>query len=114
MLLGGSIFGSTFWVAIGSILLDYVLAYGILGLSGIFKKVTKSPVINFSLGIVFACLMRYSFHVLSGVLLFASYAPAGQLPLIYSLAYNLFMMPEAVLCCIGGAVVAKLFKFERV
>ncbi|MBQ9988971.1 MAG: energy-coupled thiamine transporter ThiT [Clostridia bacterium] len=76
-------------------LLDYILPFAVLGLAGLFRK--KEGLLP--VGITFAALMRYVCHVLSGVVFFASYAPVGQSPLIYSLVYNgSFMLPETIIC----------------
>ncbi len=80
-----------------SILLDYVLAFGILGVCGFFHK-------NLG-GIVAGCCVgvagRFISSVLSGALLFASYAPEGENPWIYSLGYQAtYMIPELIIAII--------------
>lgn len=71
--------------------LDYPIAFGLLGISGLFQK-------NFALGITFGGLARLFSHFLSGVIFFASYAPAGWNAYLYSLAYNSsFMLPEILI-----------------
>ncbi len=92
-------------------LLDYPLAFASLGVAGLFalpaKKRTESPellrrVARLPLwapvaGTFAAMALRTLFHVLSGVVFFASYAPEGQDVWLYSLAYNgSYMLPEAV------------------
>lgn len=66
--------------------IDYPLAYGLLGLSAL----TQIP----ALGATLATVARYATHVASGVLFFSSYAPAGRSPLVYSLVYNAFLIPD--------------------
>ena len=84
MLFGGSIFHPV------QAILDYPVAFGVLGLSGLFSsefEKTKSvvPVIKgASLGIV----LRMIAHTLTGAIFFASYAPEGQNPWAYSIIYN--------------------------
>ena len=58
-------------------LLDYPLAFGLIGVSGIFmeKGVFKDKkVVAFLLGGVIAVVLRYACHVCSGVFAFADYA----------------------------------------
>lgn len=75
------------------VLLDYPLAFGALGLSGIFAKKQNGLVKGYLLGV----LGRYIMHVISGYVFFASYAPEGMNPMIYTLGYNLtYILPEAV------------------
>ncbi len=80
-----------------SILFDYVVAYGVVGLSGIFGKDYVKSII----GIVFAGILRISCHIISGVVVFASYAPEGQNPFVYSLVYNAtHLIPELIVALI--------------
>ena len=63
------------------VLLDYPIAFGLLGIAGFFQK---RPLIGTSLGI----MGRFLAHFLSGIIFFASYAPEGMHPAIYSAIYN--------------------------
>ncbi|MEM2960876.1 MAG: energy-coupled thiamine transporter ThiT [Candidatus Bathyarchaeia archaeon] len=62
-------------------LLDYPIAFGALGLAGLFKKYR---VIGTAIGII----GRFVAHFLSGILFFAEYAPEGMSPVLYSAIYN--------------------------
>jgi len=66
-------------------LLDYPLAFGALGLSGIFFKSKKFALVK---GYVIAVICRYAFAVISGAVFFGSYAPEGMPVIKYSLLYN--------------------------
>jgi len=73
------------------VILDYPLAFGVLGLAGFFRKM---PVLGVGLGVA----ARSCSHFVSGVLFFASYAPAGVSPFVYSALYNGgFLIPEFVI-----------------
>ena len=73
------------------VILDYPLAFGLLGLSGFFRKI---PVLGVGVGVA----ARFCSHFVSGVLFFASYAPAGVSPYVYSALYNAgFLIPEFVI-----------------
>jgi len=75
-------------------LLDYPLAFGVLGLAGLFKK---QPII----GVVLGMAGRFVCHFISGVVFFGMYAPEGMSPVIYSAAYNGgYMLPEIVISAI--------------
>ena len=63
------------------VLLDYPIAFGLLGLAGFFQK---RPFIGVSLGII----GRFVAHFLSGIIFFSSYAPEGMDPAVYSAVYN--------------------------
>lgn len=74
------------------VLLDYPLAFGCLGLSGLLRRQRHGLMTGYLLGVA----GRYLCHVLSGYVFFAAYAPEGLDPLIYTLAYNLtYILPEA-------------------
>ncbi|SFG67392.1 thiamine transporter [Lachnospiraceae bacterium C7] len=73
-------------ISVPQMLTDYILAYGALGLSGLFKN-SKYGLIK---GYITAILGRYFFAVLSGVIFFGSYSSLLNMKnsLGYSLIYN--------------------------
>ncbi len=71
-------------VSIPQMLVDYIFAFGALGLSGFFKD-AKHGLIK---GYVLAVFGRFVFAVLSGVIFFGMYAPEGMNPFVYSVLYN--------------------------
>jgi len=71
-------------------LLDYILAFGSLGLAGLFADDFQTSG-NFSAilkGALVGILGRFICHVISGVVFFASNAPESQGALMYSIIYN--------------------------
>ena len=75
----------------GQVLLDYPVAFGLLGVAGFFQK---RPVVGVCLGI----FGRFFAHFLSGILFFAIYAPEGMNPAVYSAVYNGgYMLVELVI-----------------
>lgn len=90
-----------------SILLDYVLAFGLLGLAGLFKKTIPGLIAGCTVGV----LGRFVSSLVSGAVLFAEYAPEGQNPWIYSLVYQAtYMVPEFI---ISVAILVLLFLKAR-
>lgn len=80
------------------LLLDYPLAFGALGLAGYFRK-------NIYLGLITGGLGRMIFHILSGVFFFASYAPEGMNPLLYSIVYNgAFIAPDIIIAMVIASI----------
>ncbi|MBS7619667.1 energy-coupled thiamine transporter ThiT [Candidatus Bathyarchaeota archaeon] len=76
------------------IILDYPLAFGCLGLAGLFKK-------HQIIGTVVALTGRFLAHFISGVVFFAEYAPKEMDPILYSAVYNgSYIVPEMVISCI--------------
>lgn len=87
-------------------LLDYPLAFGLIGVSGIFmeKGIFKDKkVVAFLLGGVLAVALRYACHVCSGVFAFATYTDF-KAALAYSLAYNSFAFVDMLIALVAGSV----------
>ncbi|MBN4050977.1 MAG: energy-coupled thiamine transporter ThiT [Alkaliphilus sp.] len=63
-------------------LLDYPLAFGAMGLAGLYKK-------NIAIASLIGGLARTFMHFLSGFIFFGMYAPEGMNPVIYSFIYNI-------------------------
>ncbi|MBQ9544480.1 MAG: energy-coupled thiamine transporter ThiT [Clostridia bacterium] len=82
----------------GCFILDYIVAFTVLGLAGVFRKHGKVGMI---LGICLALALRFCAHVLSGTIIFDVWMPEEwSSPFIYSICYNgSFMLPELILTC---------------
>ena len=112
-------------------LLDYVLAYTLLGLGGIFRDKIKHSGIALCLGSIVALSCRYLAHIGSGYILFSGWAewfftqegfPAwgaalvaklspDMLGFVYSVVYNgMYMIPEIILTAIAAVLVARVPK----
>ncbi len=120
------------WQAVCVCLLDYIVAYTVLGFGGIFKGRIKNLTSALCLGSVFALLLRYAVHIVSGAIFFGAWAEwfftqegfyaigetimqtfsGAGLAWIYSIFYNgLYMLPEMVITTI--AVPAVYFALKR-
>src|SRR5215204_6869375 len=85
-------------------ILDYPLAFGALGLAGLFKPTVRGAI----LGATVAVLARFVCHLLSGVIFFASYAPEGWNPFLYSAAYNAaYLAPSLAIAIVVTVVLLK-------
>ena len=73
-----------YMLSVPQVLLDYPLAFGALGLSGFFKNHRYGLRIGYIVGV----FGRFIFSTLSGVIFFASYAPEGMNPWVYSIVYQ--------------------------
>ena len=65
-------------------IIDYILAFGSLGLSGLFANKKDKLIPAYLISIT----GRFIFATLSGYVFFSSYAPQGWYPLNYSIWYN--------------------------
>lgn len=103
-------------------MLDYIIAFSVLGLAGMFKGKIKNDVAAITTGSIVAVLLRLVAHFFSGWILWGSYAEwfftdvmnnafgqsvlqnlSGQaLAIVYSLVYNAsYMLPELAVTVVG-------------
>ena len=108
--------------------LDYLVAFSVLGLGGIFRDKVKNPGTALSLGSIVALGLRYVSHIASGYILFSGWAewfftqegfPAwgaklveslspGMLGFVYSLVYNgMYMVPEMIFTAIAAVFLGR-------
>ena len=115
--------------ALAMCLLDYVLAYTLLGLGGIFRDKIQKPGISLMCGSLVALGARYLAHFVSGYILFGSYAEwfftqegfpgwgaslvsslgSQMLAIVYSLVYNgMYMIPEILTTAIVALLLGRV------
>ena len=90
----------TFGATVLCVLLDYVLAFALLGAADVIAHLFGAGLrlCGYALGALVVTLIRFVCSFLSGVLLWGSYAPEGVNVWIYSLTYNgSYMIPNALL-----------------
>lgn len=100
--------GAVGW-GLPSILLDYVLAYGAVGVAGFFKN--KSKFIELS--VLLGCIARFIIHFISGITIYKILVPTAVegLPwvfsnsFVYSAVYNaVYMLPNTIIAIIAMAL----------
>ena len=114
--------GISAMMVVGSIFLDYILAFTVLGLAGMFRGKIKNDAAAFTLGSFVSMMLRYFCSFLSGWVLWASFNETADmqgfiatffpalgnlsgtaLAVVYSLVYNgSYMIPELILTCVVG------------
>jgi thiamine transporter len=115
-------------------LIDYVVAYTVLGLGGVFRKKFGARK-ALCLGSIFAITLRYLAHIVSGAIFFGTWAewfftqegfPAwGQailnslsgdtLSLVYSIIYNgTYMIPEIIITAVVACFVTRIPQIKMV
>lgn len=114
--------GISAMMVVGSIFLDYILAFTVLGLAGMFRGKIKNDAAAFTLGSLVSMMLRYFCSFLSGWVLWASFNETADmqgfiatffpalgnlsgtaLAVVYSLVYNgSYMIPEIILTCVVG------------
>lgn len=83
------------------VFLDYIFAFGFLGLSGFFFRLYGKKHISAALSAFTVTLIRYICHIISGILIWGIYAGENQSLLAYSIIYNgTYMVPEIIISTI--------------
>lgn len=89
-------YATTWMAAIAIIMLDYIAAFTVLGLVGIFKK-NKRQTAVLVVGTMTVCVLRYICHVITGCTVWAGVSIPSVAGAMYSLIYNAaYMVPETV------------------
>ena len=106
-------------IAIGwqSIIGDFIVAYAVLGVAGLFHKLKGGIFV----GIVVGCVARFFVHYVVGATVWAAYMPEEffnmtmTTPWLYSALYNgAYMLPDMIVCLVVAAVLVKpLGKYLR-
>ena len=117
------------WQAVSVCLLDYVVAYTVIGLSGLFRKLRAK--VALPLGALVGVSLRYLVHIVSGAIFYGAWAEwffeegsgfsasvnafflnsfsGTGLSVAYSAVYNgLYMIPEILLTTACAAAIAFL------
>ena len=118
-----------FGAAIAILIIDYLVAYTLLGFGGAFRKVIKNKALALTLGVVLALSLRYIAHIVSGYIFYGAWAEwffsqenfyaiggwilehfrGNALAVIYSIFYNgLYMLPEIVITAAAALIVGRL------
>ncbi len=81
-------------------ILDYPLAFAVLGLAGLFRKYAV-------VGVAVGGLARFFSHFISGIVYFSEYA--GEMsPIVYSAVYNgTYIIPSIIICAIIIGILQK-------
>ncbi|HHT16303.1 MAG TPA: energy-coupled thiamine transporter ThiT [Papillibacter sp.] len=95
---------ATFSAFAGVILLDYVLAFTLLGTAAFFGRRFKSLALSGAVGAAVVSFFRFICSFLSGILIWESFAPENVSVWYYSLTYNgSYMLPEIVITAVVTA-----------
>lgn len=110
-------------------LLDYLVAFTVLGIGGCFRNKIKNSGVSLMCGSLVALAARYAAHIVSGYILFSGWAewfftqdgfPAwgaalveslspGVLGFVYSVVYNgFYMIPELIFTAIAALLIARI------
>lgn len=79
--------------------LDYIFAFSLVCVVSVFKNVIKNKTLSLTLGTVLFFLLRFTMHLISGIIYFKHGEIYGDFPtntaFIYSICYNLaYIVPD--------------------
>ena len=111
------------------LVIDYFIAYTVLGVGGIFRNKIKNKTLALCLGSILALSLRYLAHIFSGAIFYGAWAEwffsqegfyafgakilesfsGGTLALLYSVIYNgLYMIPEIIITAVAASIVSAI------
>lgn len=94
--------------AVAIVVLDYLLAFTVLGLGGLFRRKCDSQSTALVLGALLTGALRYLLHVIAGCTVWAGLSIPTEAALVYSLAYNAtYMIPETIVTALGAWYLSK-------
>ena len=105
----------TTWQSIlAIILLDYIIAFTVVGLGGVLRRIVKRQSYAICLGALGVSILRYICHVISGATVWAGLSIPDSAALIYSFGYNAtYMLPEAVILIATAFYVGDCIDFRK-
>lgn len=104
---------TTWYSILAVVLLDYVLAYAVMGLSGVFRRSVKNQGAAMVYGAALGCVLRYLLHVISGATVWAGLSIPTEAALAYSFSYNAtYMLPEALILLVVVSYVGSILDFR--
>ena len=110
------------------ILFDYLVAFSVFGLVGIFRDKIKNQLVGISIGMVIASILRYICHVISGYVVWGEWASgewldkicaslgvtsSSMMVLIYSLGYNSFVFVDIAISIVAVCVLGSIVDFRQ-
>ena len=117
------------WKALFVCFMDYILAYSILGFSGILRKKLNNKALGLAVCSILGLSLRYIVHIISGAVFFGAWAEwffsqdgfyaigetilknfsGFSLAFVYSVFYNgLYMIPEIILTAICSSMIGAI------
>lgn len=107
MLTGLYLPGGSFFSAFACIMLDYILAFTVLGTAPFFSRwIHSNDILGYAFGTFVAYMLRFVCSFLSGAIIWAAYGTLWGIDnfWLYSFCYNIsYMLPNAI---IGSALIA--------
>ena len=103
-------YATSAFMAVGIVVVDYILPYTLIGLSAMFKKAANSIQASLIWGIVVTFALRFVCHFITGWWIWDALWPNefGWASPLYSLLYNgSYMLPEIIITAVVAVLLTK-------
>ena len=105
---------TTWYSIVAVILLDYLLAFAVIGLAGVFRSRVKGQSLALFSGVVLTSALRYVLHTIAGATVWAGVSVPSAAVLIYSIGYNAtYMLPELIILAVVACYVGEMIDFRK-
>ena len=95
------------------IFLDYIFAFAVSGLGGIFRRKERSQATSLILGALLVSGLRFVCHFISGVTVWRDISIPGGAAVVYSIVYNAtYMIPETIVLLIATLYIGSILDFS--
>lgn len=106
-------YATSFGAVVAIIVFDYLLAFVVLGLGGLFRRESLSQGASLAIAAVVTGVLRYLCHTIAGCTVWAGLSVPTAEATVFSLSYNAtYMIPEIVILALGAIYVSRLLSFE--
>ncbi len=106
-------YATSFAAACAIIFLDYIIAFSVLGLAGMFRDKLSLQSGELLCGTAIVCILRYICHVIAGCTVWAGVSVPTSDGLVYSLVYNAaYMIPETLITLAGIWYLSRMIDFR--
>lgn len=105
------------------IMLDYILAFTVVGFAGVFKgrlgtqRIADAALrqkVELGTGMALACVLRYILHTVAGATVWAGLSIPTEAALFYSIGYNAtYMIPETVVNVLVAVWLGGIIDFSK-
>lgn len=97
-------------------LLDYPIAFAMVGLAGIFRyfpPFKNKIILQFITGGIVFAILRYACHVITGIIVFDIYAAEGFNAVAWGFLYNLFVFADVAIALFAGSLMLTSKSFVK-
>ncbi len=109
-----NIMGVNFGAAVAILLLDYVVAFTVLGFGGVFRRSCKKQATGLALGALLGCILRYVCHAVAGATVWAEYNYSDLPTIAFSAVYNAtYMLPETIITVLAAYYIGTLLEWRE-